>query len=316
VSDNMQHENKVILVTGATGLIGRVVVDELEMRGYKVVALDNKIPNKPFKHQHGVIWVNVDITDNNLWDVLGQHELAGVIHAAAHPGGRSLQEPTIDVEVNVLGSMRIFEYCAINRIPIVYTSSSVIYGDQPHFPIKETATLNPGTIYGACKVACENYLRILGEGYGLQWVVMRVFSTYGAGHKASEFQGIVNVMLTQLMAGNRVVVKGSLQRTRDMVYVNDVACGLVDALFEKSSYGRIINLGTGNPVTIEDMINALIVSMGKNIEDIEIVEENDTIGDVFYNSADCTLAKQLLGYEATYSLEMGLLEVLHPKPTS
>jgi len=307
----MNLHNKSILVTGAAGLIGSAVIDELLCRDCRVMAVDIKSPPEYSLKNDNVDWVHLDIAESDHFSrVLDKSNLDGVIHTAAHPGGLSLKEPTKDVEVNALGSMRVFEYCAHRQLPVVYTSSSIIYGEQPHFPTPETASLNPGTIYGACKVACEKYLHILGEGYGLPWTVVRLFATYGAGHTPSSFQGIVNVMLSQLLDGDRVVVKGSLQRIRDMLYVDDAARGLVDALFCEKARGQIINMGTGDPVTIQKMIETLARVMGKQIGDIELVEEEGTVGDVFYNSADCTLANELFDYKPQYNLEQGLMELL------
>lgn len=291
-------------------MIGGALVEELVTRYCHVLAADCVASPVANECLGAVEWLKLDVSDHQLTPVLDGYRIDGVIHAAAHPGGRSLLEPTKDVEVNALGSMRIFEYCARRNLPIVFTSSSIVYGEQPHYPIKENTPINPGTIYGACKVACENYLRILGQGYGLPWTVLRLFATYGAGHRPSSFQGIVNVMLGQLLNGNRVVVRGSLERIRDLVYVKDVARGVADALFSKSARGRIVNLGTGDPVSIRRMIETLVRVMGRRPEDIQLVEEAATEGDVLYNSADCSLAKELFGYVPTFSLEAGLADLL------
>ena len=223
--------NKKILVTGAAGLIGSQVVKELISRKYEVIAVDN------FSYGHNendnslVTWLKEDITKSNFANIFNKLKPTGVIHCAAHPGGKSLQEPVLDVEVNALGSMKLFYQAAIAKIPIVYLSSSAVYGpSELTRGLKENDELNPGTIYAACKVACENYLKILEKGYGLKWTILRLFATYGPGHKGSNFQGIVNIMLTQLLKGNKVVVKGSLQRVRGLIYVNDAACAIVDAL--------------------------------------------------------------------------------------
>jgi len=142
---------------------------------------------------------------------------------------------------------------------------------------------------------------------------LRLFATYGAGHKPSSFQGIVNVMLGQLLAGDRVVVRGSLERIRDLVYVKDAARGVVDALFSNEARGKIVNLGTGDPVSIRRMIETLILVMGRRPETIELVEETGTEGDVQYSSADCRLARGLFGYVPRFSLEAGLIDLLEAR---
>jgi len=304
--------NKKILVTGAAGLIGSQVVKELISRKYEVIAVDN------FSYGHNendnplVTWVEEDITKSNFENIFNELKPTGVIHCAAHPGGKSLQEPVLDVKVNILGSIKLFYQAAMAKIPIVYLSSSAVYGpSELTRGLKENDELNPGTIYAVCKVACENYLKILEKGYGLKWTVLRLFATYGPGHKGNTFQGIVNIMLTQLLNGNEVVVKGSLQRVRGLVHVTDAACAIIDALETEKSRSHIINISHEIPSTIENIIKIIIKHMGK--EDAKIIEEDGTVGDPMYNYADITKSKEILNFEPKYSLEDGLKELVDIK---
>ena len=119
--------NKKILVTGAAGLIGSQVIKELMSRKYEVIAVDN------FSYGHNendnslVTWLKEDITKSNFENIFNELKPTGVIHCAAHPGGKSLQEPVLDVEVNALGSMKLFYQAAMAKIPIVYLSSSAVF---------------------------------------------------------------------------------------------------------------------------------------------------------------------------------------------
>jgi UDP-glucose 4-epimerase len=212
--------------------------------------------------------------------------------------------------------MRIFDWCARSTTPVIYLSSSAVYGEQPQGGIPETATPAPGTIYAACKIACENYLRILGEGYGLPWTVLRVFATYGAGHKPSSFQGILNIMLTQLNAGNKVIVKGALDRERDMVYAEDTAEAIVRAALTEKARGKIINIGTGQAVTVREMIELLGKTLGKDMTQVEIIEEAGTVGDPKYSVADITLARDILDFSATHTIQQGIEKLLHVRNSS
>lgn len=304
--------NKKILVTGAAGLIGSQVVKELLSRKYEVIAVDN------FSYGHNendnslVTWIKEDITKSNFENIFNELNPTGVIHCAAHPGGESLQEPVLDAEVNILGSIKLFYQAALAKTPIVYLSSSAVYGPSKLTrALKENDELNPGTIYAACKVACENYLKILEKGYGLKWTILRLFATYGPGHKGSNFQGIVNIMLTQLLKGNKVVVKGSLQRVRGLIYVNDAAFAIVNALENEKSRSQIINISHQTPSTIQNIIKILMQYIGK--EDARIIEEEGTVGDPMYNYADITKSKEILNFEPKYSLEDGLKELVDIK---
>jgi len=303
------NDKKTVMVTGAAGLIGAAVVKRLLKQRYRVIACDNFSIGGWNENAQDLIWERLDISSPEISDVLTKHSVNAVVHCAAHPGGRSLKEPVDDVQVNALGSMRIFDWCARNQASVVYLSSSAIYGsDQPHAPLKETDLARPGTIYAVCKVACENYLRILGEGYGLNWTVLRLFATYGAGHKPSLHQGIVNIVLTQLRSGNRVVSKGSLERVRGLVYVDDAAEAIAQSLFNSKAKHQIFNIAHDEAVTIRRLIEAVTSTLGSNLRDINIVEEAGTVGDTFYNYADCTKAREILGFEAKFDLNKGLTE--------
>jgi UDP-glucose 4-epimerase len=180
-----------------------------------------------------------------------------------------------------------------------------VYGEQPSLPIREDAPLRPGTVYAVCKVACEGFLRVLGEGYGLPWTVLRLFATYGAGHRPSAHQGIVNVMLKQLLAGGDVVVRGSLARVRDLLYVDDAARAIVGCLIDPSTRGRIINAGTGAGLTVRDIVHTLALLLGRRAADVRIREEAGTVGDPLYSVADITQLAAL-GLEPRRGVHEGL----------
>ena len=295
---------QIVAVTGAAGLIGSAVTRQLVARGARVVAIDDFSVGAWTGDSAAITWERVDVLE--AASVLDRWSPDAVVHAAAHPGGKSLAEPAEDVRVNALGSMRVFEWCARAHLPVVYTSSSVVYGDQPPGGIPESAPLRPGTIYAVAKVACEQWLKILHEGHDLPWTILRLFSTYGAGHRPSGVQGILNVMLAQLQSGTRVVVRGSLERVRDLVYVDDAARAIVEAVYRPGSRGEVINVGSGRGVSIRQMIEAIARVLGHDLTALDIVEEAGTVGDPFSNVADCGLARAVLGFEPRFTLDEGL----------
>ncbi len=294
-----------VAVTGAAGLIGSGVVRHLDKLNIEVTAFD--APGAPDLVPGSQVPIQrVDLGDPGMIDTLEAVRPQAIVHAAAHPGGKSLREPVEDVRVNALGSMHIFDWCAQADSHVVYLSSSVVYGDQADGKISETAALVPGTIYGVAKLACEQWLGILGRGLGLNWTVLRLFATYGAGHRPSLEQGVVNIMLTQLLKSNRVVVRGSLQRLRDLVYVDDVAAAIVQVLSRPQARGEIMNVGTGVAVTIRELIYLLCDALKRPRGDVEIVEEAGTVGDPFSNIADIAKMRQILAFEPKFGLAAGL----------
>jgi len=301
----MSLPDQTVLVTGAAGLIGSAVARLLLAHGVQVVACDDFSIGTWHDQPEGMVWERLDVSDPAFSARMAHHRIEGVVHGAAHPGGRSLQEPSDDVRVNALGSMRVFEWCARSGIPVVYLSSSAVYGDQPPLPIVETAALKPGTVYAVCKVACEHFLRVLEAGYGLQWTILRLFATYGPGHRPSVHQGIVNVLLTQLLAGEAVVVHGRLDRVRDLIYVEDAARAIVECLTNPLARGRTLNVGTGVPTTIRQLLIELCHALGRRLEDVTVTEAEPTVGDPHDSVADISQLTRL-GWKPRVSLQAGI----------
>jgi UDP-glucose 4-epimerase len=304
---------KTVLVTGAAGLIGSEVSKMLLADGNKVVATDNFSIGKWRSSDDQIFWEVSDIQSDAFLKRLGKYRIDFVIHCAAHPCAMSLTEAVKDVEVNALGSIRLFDWCVRNGVPVIYTSSNTVYGNQPPGPISEDAPLDIGNIYGACKIACENFLKVLEKGHGLKWVALRLFSTYGAGHRPSTQQGIVNVMLTQLLKGPRVIVKGSLERERDLLYVKDAARAICACIENDHAFGNIMNIASGVPTTIGRLIEKLGRILGYDDSEIQIIEEEGTPGDPFYNVANCRKAENLLGFSPKYDLDTGLREFVQQR---
>ncbi len=304
--------NISVLVTGAAGGIGWVVTNMLLDRGCKVVAADDYATGLEREEKKGITWIRLDVAEPSLSERLSAYPIDAVIHLAARLADRSMQEPAADVRTNAFGSMQVFEWVARKGVKrIIYTSSSAVYGSPASAdPIKETAPLSPDTIYAACKVACENFLRILQKGYGLQWTALRLFPTYGPTHKLSKTQGILNVMMTQLLDGNEVIVKGSLDRVRDLVYVDDTASAIVGSLFSESTIGRVFNVGKGWGTTVREMIYSITRALGRNPEELIIKELPGTPGDPMYNVADVSALNQAIGFKAKVDLPEGIARMV------
>lgn len=303
----MTTQIPTVLVTGAAGGIGWAVTKILRERGFHVLACDNLTMGLARDEDPGVTWLFVDIADPALPERLSPYRVDAAVHCAARLAPRSMQEPSADVRTNCFGSIQVFEWCARAGVQrVLFPSSSAVYVNNPNQSITESTPVIPETIYAVGKIACEHFLRILEKGYGMPWTVLRLFPTYGPYHRQSDAQGILNVMLTQLMNGNEVIVKGSLERMRDLVYVDDTARAIVDSLFAEKTRGRVLNVGTGKGHTVREMIYFIAAALGRRPEDLRIREMEGTPGDPFYQVADISAIKEAIGFSPSVDLQTGI----------
>ena len=97
-----------------------------------------------------------------------------------------------------------------------------------------------------------------------------------------------------------------MKRKRDMVYVEDACEGIMACINNDKALSRIINIGTGQPLEIKELIEKICIALDRDVESLNITEEEGTIGDPFYNSADCSLASEILNYQPNYTIDDGL----------
>lgn len=281
-------------------LVARLVNEQ----GYDVVAVDSRVPQP--EASEAVRNYVVDVATSEIDSVLAQERPTTIFHLAARPGGRSISEPLQNVLVNSLGSMRLIDWSARNGARFIFASSSVIYEGNGNALLSEESRCDPRTIYGVNKLACEGWLDILGHSFGLQWVALRLFSTYGLGHLPSSDQGIVNVMLTQMLRGPDVEVRGSLERVRDLVYVDDVVEALIRVAKLSKLPNRPVNVCTGQPTTIGEILAIIAESLGLEFSQFNVKVLDGTPGDPFYNVGLNQRLRSLIGYTPSTAPCLGI----------
>ena len=288
-------DNK-IAITGSEGLIGKEVVNIFEKKNIKVIKIDKSN--------------GFNVSKKKTINFLDEKKPSTIIHCAAHPGGLSNINPIDDVETNCLGSINIINWCKKNGVNLIFTSSAAVYGDRSSRKIKENFKLNPGTIYGVNKIATENWIKILSKIKKFPWSILRLFPTYGAGHKLNTYQGIVNIMLTQIIKSKKIIVKGSLSREKDLIYCKDVASAILDVLKSNNTHGKTINIATGVKTTVNEIINNIIEILGYSRNNYDILVEKSTLGDPMYSIADIGLAKKLINFKPKFSFRAGLVDTI------
>ena len=167
--------------------------------------------------------------------------------------------------------------------------------------------LNPLTVYGINKLASEKYIIELSKYNKFDWLILRLFATYGPGHRPNLFQGIINIIITQLKNKKNLTIKGSLNRTRDLIYVDDVG-KIISRLIKMNLKNKIINIGTGKSTKIKKIID--LCSKYFTMKNKKIIIEKSTPGDPTHAVANITEFKKLIKNFKFTRVEEGIEKTL------
>jgi nucleoside-diphosphate-sugar epimerase len=302
-----------VVVTGATGHLGRYVVHALRASGLGVTALSRsgQVPEPPFGESAlgGVVAQALDLEREDAVDTLS--ELLGpgsaLVHLAAwHPPATATttpQERRRLMAANVFGTMRALE--AARKQPtgaVVYASTFEVYG-LPEAPgaVAETARLSPLSDYGASKLAGEDHLLAFAYEERMRVAALRLPAIYGPGELTS--RALPN-FLKQVVRGERPCVLGSGLDLRDQIHARDAAQAVLDAL--KSEASGIFNVADGQPHSILELARTALQVAGVAGEPEQAPSQKPSYD--FHMSID--KARRELGFEPQVSLAAGMAEQL------
>lgn len=247
------------LVTGASGFVGRYLVDALRRQGDDVVACGGP-------HDDGSDFFPIDLADlPSLRAALDAARPNVIFHLAAQSFvPDSLRSPLETLEVNALGSARLAEavraYAADPPPRIVFTSSAEVYGvrDPVEYPLHETLDLRPANPYGASKAAAEAILLADARSFGLDVVVARAFNHIGPRQSERFVVASLAQQLARIARGAEPqMYVGSLSSARDFLDVRDVVEAYL-ALARRGEGAQVYNVCSGRAVTIRDVLRELI----------------------------------------------------------
>src|SRR5207245_1550813 len=208
----------------------------------------------------------------------------------------------------VAGTVKVLEAARKAGVErVVLASSCAAYGDAPEQPKHEGLPPRPISPYAVQKVAGELYAQTYTRAYGLPCVALRFFNVYGPRQDPkSEYAAAVPRFVTRLLSGERPVVFGDGQQTRDFVHVSDVVRANLLAATAKDAPGEIVNVASGRSASLLELIALIRQAIGVQAAHLEPEHQPARAGDLRASSADLTKARQVLGYEPRVALADGL----------
>ena len=302
-----------ILITGGAGFLGSALSNRLVAEDHTVLVLDDLTTGDPRRLDPRVLFTRGDARDvPKLWTLL--QGVGCVFHLAARVRvPESIHYPSDCNQVNVGGTVALMEAVrdtGVNRV--VLASSGALYGEQAKQPISERSVPNPNSPYGVSKVAAEHYVSTLGALYGIETVALRIFNAYGPGQELPpSYPPVIPQLLRQAQTGGSLVIFGDGTQTRDFVYVDDVVDALIAATTATDVNRAVINIGSGQEVSINDLAAKVAKAIGKQTN---ILHNRGQAAGVSRLVADVRVAKELLGWMPRTDLDLGLRRTLERDP--
>ncbi|BBK41503.1 UDP-glucose 4-epimerase [Allostella vacuolata] len=246
------------LVTGVGGLIGAAVLRRLVELGRPVLAMDRVPPPGLDLARLGVPFLPHDLPDPQRWhEAVVRFGVRRVVHAGSISGPMLLGDnPARICDINLGGLMGLLEAARIHRLGrIVWFSSIMAYGEcADPGPVDEDAPLRPHTVYGATKAAGEALVHAYGAEQGVDAVALRVASCFGPGRTTD---CLIRTLVEDGLAGRTTRVHPAPGRSRQHIFVGDVADAVLAALDAPALPQRAYNIGPGRAQTIDEILAAV-----------------------------------------------------------
>jgi UDP-glucose 4-epimerase len=288
------------IVTGGAGFIGSHVVEALLARGNEVTVVDDLSNGKLENLPAGTPLVERDLREG-VGDVFDEVRPEVCFHLGAQVDVRvSVDRPTHDASVNVLGTLEVLEAARAHETQVVFSSTGgAIYGECDG-PATEEAERRPLAPYGVSKLAGEEYLAAYNRLYGTRHVSLRYGNVYGPRQDPHGEAGVVAIFLGALAEGRAPRIFGDGLQTRDYVYAGDVARATLAATGQN---GGVFNVGTGIETSVVDLYEACRRVAGSSL-DAESAAAR--LGELQRSVLDVSRAQRELGWRPEVPLEEGL----------
>lgn len=297
------------LITGGAGFLGTALANRLVEQGHTVRVLDDVSAGDPGRLDSRVLFTRGDVRDvPKLWTLL--KGVDGVYHLAARVSvPESILYPVEYNAVNVGGTVSLMTAvrdAGVKRV--ILTSSGAAYGHQERQPVREDAIMHPDTPYAVSKLASEYFLHSIGELWKIETVALRIFNAYGPHQSLPPSHApAIPLFIKQILGGGSIVMFGGGKQTRDFVYVADVVNALVAAATAERINRAIINVGSGQEVSIADLVTRIERATKRQGHRLANDDEESGVSRLV---ADIRLASEALKWKPRVSLDEGLQRML------
>ncbi|ASS76556.1 UDP-glucose 4-epimerase [Tumebacillus algifaecis] len=295
-----------ILVTGGAGFAGSHIVDTFIAAGHDVVVVDDLSTGSRDNLHPKAKFYEMDINDPALHSMIEAEGIEAISHQAAQiKVPLSIKDPGLDAQINIMGTIQVLEAARKFGLKFIFAASAAMYGTPEYLPIDEQHPLNPLSFYGLSKKVNEDYIRMYGELYGVNYTILRYANIYGPRQGRFGEGGVVSIFLEQMIKGQQVNIEGDGGATRDYIYIGDVAEANLIAL--TSDKNLTVNISTATQVSVNELYSTM-----KDLTDypLEAVHGPARIGDIYHSTMSNRMAVTELGWQPKTSLREGLAKTI------
>lgn len=294
-----------IMVTGGAGFIGSHVVDRFVDLGHEVAVIDNLVTGRRENLNPEARFIELDITDEAGVAAAFDSFRPEVVshHAAQIDVRRGIAEPVYDANINILGGIRIVQAAmAVGVRKFIYASTGgAVYGNPEYLPCDEKHPARPISPYGISKHTLEHYLELYGILDGLNYTTLRYANVFGPRQNPKGEAGVNAIFTGMMLNGETPTIFGAGDKTRDYVFVSDVAEANVLAL--DRGEGEMLNIGTGVETTDQEVYDAIAAAVGFSQPANYSPERK---GEVRHIALSCERAREVLGWAPQVSFREGV----------
>lgn len=301
-----------IVITGGAGFIGSHIAESLAKDGHEIVIVDNLDPYYSIdlkkrnidivRNSGDCTFINADITDFSSMKKIIDSTVDYVYHEAAQAGVRiSVEDPFKPNNVNVLGTLNVLKASLDADVKkVINASSSSVYGKVKYLPFDEKHPTEPVSPYGVSKLAAEHYCRVFYEIYGLPTTSLRYFTVYGPRMRPDL---AISIFTKKMLVNEPIIVFGDGEQTRDFTYIEDVVEANKKLLYNNITNGKVLNIGGGKRISVNDLIKSLRSITGSTSE---IINAGKQKGDTEDTLADVDMGNKMIGYKPLFDINKGL----------
>ncbi len=300
---------KKILVTGGAGFIGSHLVNFLISKKKEVIIIDSlSLNSKMYFINPKAKFIKMNIININKSKSKFLKNIDIIFHLAAQSSGEpAYDNPKKDLITNGIGTFNVAKFAIKNNIKkVIYLSSVAVYGNTNEKKINENSHKNPDSLYGVSKLTGEFYIKQTLKNTKTKYTIFRLVSTFGPGEDLNNLKkGIISIYSNFLWRDKPVIVKGSQERIRDLIYIDDVIAILYETISNKKSNNNIYNLSYSKKYKVKNILKTLLKIFGKETNYI-IKQFPPTPGDSFNLSTSNIKLLNDFKYKPKFDLKKGL----------